>query len=169
MGGVFAKALGRLVGKQEMRILMVRAPALGAALCAALNGTAVPVPSRWRRPRSFPSWPASPRHSSHSGAARPPAPRRAGQFFRTCAGEPSADPPASRNDRSVSTPPARPPSSTSSSLARSSPPSRPSVSTWRRSSTRTSRSPCGTSAARARKLASLCSYCYPLFTSQVPK
>ena len=24
MGGVFAKALGRLVGKQEMRILMVR-------------------------------------------------------------------------------------------------------------------------------------------------
>ena len=26
MGGVFAKALGRLVGKQEMRILMVRAP-----------------------------------------------------------------------------------------------------------------------------------------------
>ena len=27
MGGVFAKALGRLVGKQEMRILMVRPPA----------------------------------------------------------------------------------------------------------------------------------------------
>ena len=26
MGGVFAKALGRLVGKQEMRILMVRPP-----------------------------------------------------------------------------------------------------------------------------------------------
>ena len=54
MGGVFAKALGRLVGKQEMRILMVRAPALGAALCAAWNGTGVPVPSRAAAPPLFP-------------------------------------------------------------------------------------------------------------------
>ena len=52
MGGVFAKALGRLVGKQEMRILMVRDNALSR-----------PSTSERRRHRAPP---AEPR-------ARPPA------------------------------------------------------------------------------------------------
>ena len=41
MGGVFAKALGRLVGKQEMRILMVRCHPSSAntAAVAASNGS----------------------------------------------------------------------------------------------------------------------------------
>ena len=47
MGGVFAKALGRLVGKQEMRILMVRNPPPTAAAAAA--AAAFPHTSKYPR------------------------------------------------------------------------------------------------------------------------
>ena len=61
MGGVFAKALGRLVGKQEMRILMVRAPTarrenrspqLPRAFSSPLDEIGAPAPQPARPPRA---------------------------------------------------------------------------------------------------------------------